>query len=88
MSDQPTLKAFDAALAGFDWFYDYSDDHSVWERGCVAHSRISANAKASPQHQALYDLWHRHRFTGKPWGTTKFTRAELDAERSKIIGES
>lgn len=81
-----TLTDFDAKLAGFDWFYDYSDDHSVWERGRAAHSAVLAIAKESPQHQALYDLWERHHFTGKPWGTPEFTRAELDVERAKILG--
>lgn len=83
MSD--TLVKYDAALAGFDWFYDYSDDHRVWERGSAAHSKILAEAKASPQHRSLYDLWFRHHFTGKPWGTEEFTKAELDVERAKIL---
>ena len=27
------LIALDRLLARHDWFYDYSDDHSVWRRG-------------------------------------------------------
>lgn len=81
-----TLKEFDQALANFDWFYEYSDDHSVWQRGSTAHSKILATAKTSPQHQELYDLWKKRWFTGKPWGTQEFTQAELDAERTRILG--
>jgi len=81
----PTLQEFDAQLAAHDWFYEYSDDHSVWEAGRAAHSKLLAAAKASPQHQALYDLWYRRWFTGKPWGTPEFTNEELNAERAKIL---
>ena len=83
-----SLKEFDAKLAAFDWFYDFSDDHSVWERGRAAEAPLLATAKSSPQHRALYNLWHRHHFTGKPWGTQEFTRDELNAERAKILGET
>lgn len=81
-----SLKDFDAQLAGFDWFYDYSDDHSVWERGCAAQSRVLAGAKQSPLHKALYDAWEKHHFTGKPWNTEPFTKEHLDAERARIFG--
>ena len=29
----PELIALDSLLARHDWFYEYSDDHSVWRRG-------------------------------------------------------
>ena len=29
----PELIALDRLLARHDWFYEYSDDHSVWRRG-------------------------------------------------------
>jgi len=29
----PELIALDRMLARHDWFYEYSDDHSVWRRG-------------------------------------------------------
>jgi hypothetical protein len=28
-----TEQQYRQALAGHDWYYDYSDDHSVWARG-------------------------------------------------------
>lgn len=78
------LKEYDAKLARFDWFYEMSDDQSVWERGRAAHSLVLAEAKKSPQHQELYDLWKKRWFTGKPWGTPKFTKEELDVERARL----
>ena len=37
-----TLETLEKALAGHDWFYEYSDDHSVWSRGRDALANISS----------------------------------------------
>ena len=29
----PDLVRLEACLKAMDWYYDYSDDHSVWQRG-------------------------------------------------------
>lgn len=32
-------------LATHDWYFDYSDDHSVWQRGVNERKEITAEAK-------------------------------------------
>lgn len=54
-----------------DWFYSYSDDNRVWKRGEAEKSALLAIAKSSPEHQALYDGFHKHHFSGKAWNTEK-----------------
>lgn len=32
-------------LKSHDWYYDYSDDHSVWKRGVAARDRLTGLRK-------------------------------------------
>lgn len=42
----PTLDDYRAALAAHDWFYEFSDDHSVWGNGRNQEARLRLMAKA------------------------------------------
>jgi len=33
MSIHPDLTTLESLLKSHDWYYQYSDDHSVWQRG-------------------------------------------------------
>lgn len=35
-----TLDQYRKMLSGHDWDYEYSDDHSVWQRGCDSIKRL------------------------------------------------
>jgi len=48
------LKEYQSILANHDWFYNYSDDHRVWQAGRASSERIRAIAKESEQHSKLY----------------------------------
>lgn len=37
----PELVTLDRLLCWHDWFYDYSDDHSVWQRGMAERNNIN-----------------------------------------------
>ena len=37
---QPTLAEYQQALSGFDWQYQFSDDHSRWAAGTNALARL------------------------------------------------
>jgi hypothetical protein len=47
-----------------DWYYQYSDDNRVYRAGSRAESDLRLIARQSQEHQALYDGFHRHKFTG------------------------
>ena len=36
----PELVTLDRLLCWHDWYYNYSDDHSVWQRGQREHDAI------------------------------------------------
>lgn len=40
------LEMFDAMCKDMDWYYDYSDDHSVWTRGRDSFSRLTSRKAA------------------------------------------
>lgn len=56
-------------LKNHDWNYGYSDDPRVYHQGEANMALLSEFAKQSPEHQALFDGFKSHYFSGEPWGT-------------------
>lgn len=54
------LQAYYDLLAAHDWSYMMSDDAGVYNRGSSAAAKLQAHAKASPEHQALYDAYYNY----------------------------
>jgi len=44
-------------LKSHDWYYDYSDDHSVWKRGVAARDRLRALQKDL---DPTGEIWDEH----------------------------
>ena len=44
------LVDFKEACRSHDWFYNYSDDHRVWQKGSQESARISAMLKELKEH--------------------------------------
>lgn len=70
------LAEFYDMIDSFDWSYMMSDDHGVWQRGSARESRLLSIAKQSPEHQALWDAFHKHRWSGDHMGTEKAPKPE------------
>ena len=56
------IEQFYKACAQMDWFYDYSDDHSVWTRGNNRDRELSRIADSSPILEKIYSDF-RYRYT-------------------------
>jgi hypothetical protein len=54
MSQPMPLATFYDELMRHDWFYDRSDDHTVWKKGESVASHLQRVARTSSEHQALY----------------------------------
>lgn len=77
MPDTPmTLEEYYRELEYHDWYYHYTDDHSVWLRGQANAERIDRIAEQSPEHRALRDAWAAHQFSGPPWNTERAPKPE------------
>lgn len=61
-----TLKDYYEQLRSHDWYYQYSDDGWVYNRGTESETRVRNLAKQSPEHQKMYDEFRAHKFSGGP----------------------
>lgn len=41
-------------LSNHDWYYDYSDDHSVWKRGSANRDRLMNTAAKDSHYKKMY----------------------------------
>lgn len=48
-SNKVTLSKYYDMLSGHDWYYDYSDDHGVWQRGRDASEHLRRIAESNGQ---------------------------------------
>lgn len=63
MMTENTLAQFEKALAAHDWYYDYSDDHSVWQRGVRQNDELLRQRRALREAglgAAADALWRKH----------------------------
>lgn len=67
----PSLAEFYDVLERHDWYYYFSDDMSVHNKGELAQKNVEAMAKLSVEHGTLFDAFNAHVFSGKPWGTER-----------------
>ena len=58
-----------------DWYYDFSDDHGVWNAGRINADKLASLATSQEKKQLLNDF-HSHKFSGKPWGTEEKPKPE------------
>ena len=56
------IEQYFAECIQMDWFYDYSDDHSVWTRGNNRDRELSRIADGSPILEKIYRDF-RYRYT-------------------------
>jgi len=54
------LAAYWDALNGFDWGYEWSDDHSVYEAGRMELEKLRGRATLSPSHAQLFHAFEAH----------------------------
>lgn len=63
------LKEFYKQLDALDWFYQFSDDSKVYDRGERAVREASRLAESmGPSHAALFEAFRAHKFSGPNFG--------------------
>ena len=55
-----TPKEFHALCAAHDWYYSYSDDHSVWRRGSERAGELARAMTKRPDLRAIYEGFIAH----------------------------
>ena len=64
--DETNWESFEHLLKIHDWYYSYSDDHRVWQRGQTAEDTLQRRFRSlkevdAPRAQALYDKYKKGR---------------------------
>jgi hypothetical protein len=65
-------------LLKFDWYYSFSDDHSVYTEGLKQQNELEAIARSGERFNALYESFKTAMFSGEPWGTEKVELPKLN----------
>lgn len=52
-----------------DWFYNSSDDNSVWRKVAASNKKLFAASEESEKHKEIYVAWHSYVFSGRSFGT-------------------
>ena len=65
MYAQMTLQEFWDMLNRHDWYYQFSDDHSMWSDGNKNADQIRLLSDISPGHKKLYEGFQKHYFGGE-----------------------
>jgi hypothetical protein len=66
-----TLQDYYEELDKHDWYYQYSDDSRVYNKGQQNADRLKRISEESPKHKILWEGFCNHMFSGGPWGTKK-----------------
>ncbi len=75
-----TPQEFYDACEKFDWFFEYSDDFSVWRRERTNHAALLAHTLGRPDLLAIYDAWFAFMFSGDAFGKPKAPKPERPVE--------
>lgn len=59
-TEATSLQAYWDALNRHDWFYEFSDDQSVWDRGQREAGRLYGLRTTSPEHEKMWTDWNAH----------------------------
>ena len=68
------LQEFYDLLEQHDWYYDYSDDFSIYSCGLENYKNLQRLSLLSKQHEELFVAYRKHKSTGKPWGTKQLPK--------------
>lgn len=83
----PTIEEFAAyikALSQHDWYFDYSDDPSVYRVGKAKHSRLLTTAMAHEVYGGAYQAYYANTFSGQDFSEAQRDRA-IEQLRIKVL---
>lgn len=60
MESDTELARYHRLLATHDWTYEFSDDHSMWQRGCAERHVLNALAAQLDHDRSIWRLYDPH----------------------------
>jgi hypothetical protein len=72
-----TLQEYWDMLDKHDWYFMFSDDRHVYEKGWQAENRLLKLAEdGGEEYRELFNGFQKHYFSGEPWVNEKQPRPE------------
>lgn len=75
-----TLADYWDQLNRFDWYYEMTDDFSVWRRGTTRWDELRKISQESPEHMVLFNGFYKHMFTGPAWNNEQVPKPSRPQE--------
>lgn len=73
-----TKEEFFKRLEKHDWYYPFSDDFHVHNKGEADHAEIESLKKQSPVFEKMYDAFVAHYSSGSAFGTEKLPKPKFE----------
>lgn len=67
----------------FDWYYEFSDDGSVYNRGRDTKMKLLSEADGDPIKMKIFMAWQNHMFSGSSFGTEKIPEPTIELINEK-----
>jgi len=71
-----SLQEFFDELEKHDWYYEYSDDQRVWDKGNTNSKRLSGISEESEEHKKLYKDYTNHMYSGETFEKEKIPKPD------------
>ncbi|CAL9992434.1 hypothetical protein VPHD479_0334 [Vibrio phage D479] len=71
------VEIFFDQCASFDWYHEFSDDHSKWLEGSRALAQLEATARAREVFREIYIDWRVYMFSGENFGTERAPKPNI-----------
>lgn len=72
-----SLAEYFEKLETHDWYYEFSDDGRIFDRGHSNQLALEAISKTSEKHKKMFDDFSAYHSSGDAFGTPKLPRPEL-----------
>src|SRR3954467_12099314 len=72
-----SIEEFFQACQRHDWTYEYSDDHSVWERGRRSKAALESGASEDPVKATILHDFRAYVFSGESFGKPKAPKPNI-----------
>jgi hypothetical protein len=73
-----TVEQYFALCENFDWYYDFTEDFTVWQKGKETNTNLMRYANQNSTFMRIYTQWKLYNFSGVNFGTKQCPKPVLE----------
>ena len=73
-----TVEQYFALCENFDWFYDFTEDFRIWQKGKETNFNLMKYAEQNLTYMRIYTAWKTFNFSGANFGTPQKPKPLLE----------